>query len=120
VFLSQGVKRRPPPPPGHALRVRRSKLLDGHRSGRRQDDARSDRRDAAANAIVEADEIAKRRRQRTIRIAITEAAFEAICASMPVGGVGYGANARGKRLIWLDDAVNNTVPYAVSARATAK
>jgi hypothetical protein len=38
---------------------------------------------------VEADEIAKRRRQHMIRIAITEAAFEAIKAALPLGGVSF-------------------------------
>jgi hypothetical protein len=52
-----------------ALGARRSETLLGRRSGR-QDDARSDRRGAAANARVETFEIAKRRRQRMIRISI--------------------------------------------------
>jgi hypothetical protein len=79
----------------------------GRRSGRRQDDARSDRQGAAANAIVEADEIAKRRRQRVIRIAITAAAFEAIARTLPLGSVGYEnkTDEQGNRLIWLDRAV---------------
>jgi hypothetical protein len=39
-----------------------------------------------------------------IRIAITEAAFEAIVATLPLGSVGYenAVNVRGERLIWLD------------------
>ena len=42
-----------------------------------------------------------------IRIAITEAAFEAIARTLPLGSVGYEneANKRGERLIWLDHAV---------------
>ena len=42
-----------------------------------------------------------------IRIAITQAAFDAIVAAMPLGSVGYEnkANERGERLIWLDRAV---------------
>jgi hypothetical protein len=42
-----------------------------------------------------------------IRIAITTAAFDAICATLPVGSVGYEseANERGERLIWLDTAM---------------
>jgi hypothetical protein len=42
-----------------------------------------------------------------IRIAITEAAFEAITQTLPLGSVGYEneANERGERLIWLDRAV---------------
>jgi hypothetical protein len=40
-----------------------------------------------------------------IRIAITAAAFEAIKATLPLGSVGYeaGADAKGERLIWIDD-----------------
>ena len=43
----------------------------------------------------------------TIRIAITEAAFEAICDTLPFGSVGYEAelNAKGERLIWMEDAL---------------
>jgi hypothetical protein len=42
-----------------------------------------------------------------IRISITEAAFEAIAATLPLGSVGYenATNERGERLIWLDHAV---------------
>jgi hypothetical protein len=42
-----------------------------------------------------------------IRIAITEAAFAAICATMPVGFVGYenATNERGERLMWLEPRV---------------
>jgi hypothetical protein len=42
-----------------------------------------------------------------IRIAITEAAFEAIAATLPLGTVGYenAVNEQGERLIWLDHAV---------------
>ena len=38
-----------------------------------------------------------------IRIAITEAAFEAIAATLPPGSVGYenAVNEKGERLIWL-------------------
>jgi hypothetical protein len=40
-----------------------------------------------------------------IKIAITEAAFKAIARTLPVGSVGYEAeaNERGERLIWIDD-----------------
>jgi hypothetical protein len=39
-----------------------------------------------------------------IRIAITQAAFDAICATLPLGSVAYEAetNAKGERLIWLE------------------
>ena len=39
-----------------------------------------------------------------IRIAITEAAFQAIARTLPLGSVGYEAeaNERGERLIWLE------------------
>ena len=42
-----------------------------------------------------------------IRIAITEAAFEAIAAMLPRGSVGYDneTNTNGDRLIWLDRAM---------------
>jgi hypothetical protein len=42
-----------------------------------------------------------------IRIAITQAAFEATAKTLPLGSVGYEneANERGERLIWLDRAV---------------
>ena len=39
-----------------------------------------------------------------IRIAITQAAFDAIAATLSLGSVGYenATNERGERLIWLD------------------
>jgi hypothetical protein len=42
-----------------------------------------------------------------IRIAITQAAFDAIAATMQLGSVGFEntTNERGERLIWLDPAV---------------
>jgi len=42
-----------------------------------------------------------------IRLAITQAAFEAIAATLPLGSVGYEAeaDANGERLIWLPAAV---------------
>ena len=42
-----------------------------------------------------------------VRIAITQAAFDAICGTLPHGSVGYEneANERGEKLIWLDHAV---------------
>jgi hypothetical protein len=42
-----------------------------------------------------------------VRIAITVEAFDAICATLPLGSVGYEneTNERGERLIWLDHAV---------------
>jgi hypothetical protein len=44
-----------------------------------------------------------------IRIAITAEAYEAIAATMTFGTVNYEAktNAKGERLIWLDDRVVN-------------
>ena len=52
---------------------------------------------------MEADEIAKRRRQRMIRIAISQAAFDAIAATLPLGSVSYEnhVNERGERYVWL-------------------
>jgi hypothetical protein len=45
--------------------------------------------------------------QRTIRIAITKAAFEAIAATMPMGSVGYEnkTNEKGERCVWLEPTV---------------
>jgi hypothetical protein len=42
-----------------------------------------------------------------IRIAISQAAFEAIAATLSLGSVGYenATNERGERLIWLEHAV---------------
>ena len=42
-----------------------------------------------------------------IKIAISEAAFDAIATTLPLGSVGYEneVNERGERLIWLDPAV---------------
>ena len=42
-----------------------------------------------------------------IRIAITQAAFDAIAATLPLGSVGYEnqTDEQGQRLIWLDRAV---------------
>ena len=42
-----------------------------------------------------------------IRIAISQAAFDAIVANMQLGSVGYenATNERGERLIWLPRAV---------------
>jgi hypothetical protein len=40
-----------------------------------------------------------------IRISITPAAFDAICATLPVRSVGYEteANERGERSVWLEE-----------------
>jgi hypothetical protein len=42
-----------------------------------------------------------------VRTAITQAAFEAIAKTLPVGSVGYenATNEKGERLIWLDPSV---------------
>jgi hypothetical protein len=42
-----------------------------------------------------------------VRIAISQAAFEAIVATLPLGSVGYEneTNERGERLIWLPHAI---------------
>ena len=44
-----------------------------------------------------------------IRIAISQAAFEAIAQTLPLGNVGYEneVNERGERLIWLEPHVVN-------------
>jgi hypothetical protein len=67
-----------------------SKLLLGHRSGRRQDDTQSDRF-GTADAQVEADETAKGRRQRLILIATSIEAFGAIPTTMPLAPLGHRA-----------------------------
>jgi hypothetical protein len=42
-----------------------------------------------------------------LRIAISQAAFEAIARTLPLGSTGFenATNERGERLIWLDRAV---------------
>jgi hypothetical protein len=42
-----------------------------------------------------------------VRIAITQAAFDAIAKTLPLGSVGFenATNEHGERLIWLDRAV---------------
>ena len=47
------------------------------------------------------------RPRRMIRIAITAAAYDAICATLPLGSVGFEteANERGERYVWLEDAM---------------
>jgi hypothetical protein len=42
-----------------------------------------------------------------IKIAISQAAFDAITATLPLGSVGYEneGNERGERYVWLDHAV---------------
>jgi hypothetical protein len=58
-----------------------------------------------------------------IRIAITQAAFDAIARTLSLGSVGYenATNERGERLIWLERARLSTpcARFAGRARATA-
>jgi FRG domain len=70
---------------------------------------------------VEADEIAKRRRQRMIRIAITVEAFEAIARTLPLGRVGFETkvNADGSRTVWLDPRVLDKLGAMRGPRARA-
>jgi hypothetical protein len=44
-----------------------------------------------------------------IKIAITQAAFDAICATLPLGSVNYEneTTERGERYVWLDHGVVN-------------
>ena len=44
---------------------------------------------------------------RMVRIAITQAAFDAIAKTLPLGSVGFenAVNEKGERLIWLDPGV---------------
>jgi hypothetical protein len=46
-----------------------------------------------------------------VRIAITQAAFEAIAKTLPLGSVGYEnkVNEKGERLIWLDRALSEQI-----------
>ncbi len=53
-----------------------------------------------------------------VRIAISQAAFDAIVATMPLGSVGFenASNEHGERLIWLDRAVVDRLRGAARAR----
>jgi hypothetical protein len=56
-----------------------------------------------------------------VRIAITQAAFEAIAKTLPLGSVGYEnkVNEKGERLIWLDRASSTASgPRVAPARVT--
>ena len=50
-----------------------------------------------------------------IRIAISQAAFDAICATLPVGSMGYEnkVDENGDRLIWLPAAIKNVRGEAI-------
>jgi hypothetical protein len=53
-----------------------------------------------------------------IRLAISQAAFDAIANTLPLGSVGY--NEKGERLIWIATASpTSSPPCAVPAKATA-
>jgi hypothetical protein len=56
-------------------------------------------------------EVTAARSRNVIKIAISQAAFEAITETMPLGSVSVGheneSNERGERLVWLDRAVVN-------------
>ena len=57
-----------------------------------------------------------------IRIAISQAAFDAIAATLPLGSVSYEnhVNERGERYVWLPpNVVTGSRPSADRARATA-
>ena len=53
-----------------------------------------------------------------IKIAISQAAFDAIAATLPLGSVGYEneVNERGERLIWLDPAAVSRLRHARARR----
>ena len=58
-----------------------------------------------------------------VRIAITQAAFEAIAKTLPLGSVSYEnkVNEKGERLIWLDrGVVNRLTAMRGPARASAR
>jgi hypothetical protein len=54
-----------------------------------------------------------------IRIAISQAAFDAIAATLPLGSVGYenGVNEHGERLIWLEPNLAYSPYVALRERA---
>ena len=56
-----------------------------------------------------------------IKIAISQAAFDAIAATLPLGSVGYEneVNERGERLIWLDPAVVSRLRHARARRRSS-
>jgi hypothetical protein len=57
-----------------------------------------------------------------VRIAISQAAFNAICATLPLGDTGYenATNDKGERLIWLPhEALAKLTTPAGRTRATA-
>jgi hypothetical protein len=57
-----------------------------------------------------------------VRIAISQAAFEAIARTLTLGSVGYenATNEQGERLIWLDRGLSTASGLcAAPARATA-
>jgi hypothetical protein len=47
------------------------------------------------------------------RIEISQAAFEAIAKTLPLGSVGFEneANEKGERLVWLDSAVVDRLSF---------
>jgi hypothetical protein len=57
-----------------------------------------------------------------VRIAISQAAFDAIAKTLPLGSVGFenAVNEKGERLIWLERAWSTASgPCAALARAIA-
>jgi hypothetical protein len=56
-----------------------------------------------------------------VRIAISQAPFEAITKTLPLGSVGFEdvTNEKGERLIWLDPGVVGLGQCAGRGRATA-
>jgi hypothetical protein len=59
-----------------------------------------------------------------VRVAISQAAFDAIAGMLPfpLGSVSYenASNAKGERYVWLDPkVVEHLRPFVVRARATA-
>jgi hypothetical protein len=57
-----------------------------------------------------------------IRIAITEAAFEAIAATLPLGSVAYEPKLdwQGQRLVWLEANVGGSARRAQPSRRAGK
>jgi len=53
-----------------------------------------------------------------IRVAITPAAYEAFAATLPLGSVAYELelNAKGERLIWVEDAMGQQARGHAQAR----
>jgi hypothetical protein len=57
-----------------------------------------------------------------VRIAISQAAFEAIVATLPLGSVGFEnkTNEQGEKLIWLDRAIVDSPARGQAERSSVE